>query len=164
MRSVQLGIVLLLALGLVGCDHATKHFASLHLQGAPPAQVLPGALELLYTENHDMAFGLLDAFTTAEGRYPWLVAMKSIAVLFALGLLFVRFRRSGWWEKIGVTAIAAGGIGNLLDRVIRGYVVDFIHVSYWPVFNVADIAVVVGGVCLMAAAHTSRTLYHSDTT
>jgi signal peptidase II len=164
MRAIQFGTVLFLAGSLVGCDHATKHFASTHLQGGPPTQLLPEALELLYTENHDMAFGLLDAFTTADGRYPWLVAMKSMAVLFALSLLFFRFRKSGWWEKIGVTAIAAGGIGNLLDRVMRGYVVDFIHVSYWPVFNVADIAVVVGGVCLIAAAHTSTTLSHSHTT
>lgn len=148
-RLIQLFFVLFLVSGLVGCDHATKLFAATHLQGSAPRELLPGVLELLYTENHDMAFGLLDSFTTAEQRYPFLVFAKLIGVIVALTALVVRFRQSGWFEKLGVAAIAAGAMGNLLDRMVRGFVVDFIHLSYWPVFNVADIAIVLGGICLL---------------
>ncbi len=47
-------------------------------------------------------------------------------------------------------------LGNLLDRVARGFVVDFIHISHWPVFNVADIAIVLGGLCLAWTTHQSE--------
>ena len=58
--------------------------------------------------------------------------------------------------QIALATILAGALGNLLDRVARGYVVDFIHVRGWPVFNVADVAVVVG-VILLGVAHLKRT-------
>lgn len=156
MRLAQFLFVLFVVGGLVGCDHATKHFATTHLQGSAPTELLPGILELLYTENHDMAFGLLDSFTTAEQRYPFLVLVKTLGFIVAVTALIVRFGRSGWVEKLGVTAIAAGALGNLLDRVVRGFVVDFIHISYWPVFNVADIAIVLGGLCLAWTAQRSE--------
>lgn len=156
MRVLHFFIVLFVASGLVGCDHATKQFAWLHLQGSAPTQLVPGWLELLYTENHDMAFSLLDQFTTADERYPFLVIMKSIGLVVALGFLIARFGRSDWVEKVGVTAIAAGAAGNLMDRIFRGFVVDFIHLSYWPVFNVADIAIVVGAFFLLWSAKTQE--------
>src|SRR5690606_29164988 len=108
MRLAQFLFVLFVVGGLVGCDHATKHFATTHLQGSAPTELLPGILELLYTENHDMAFGLLDSFTTAEQRYPFLVLVKTLGFIVAVTALIVRFGRSGWVEKLGVTAIAAG--------------------------------------------------------
>jgi signal peptidase II len=71
-----------------------------------------------------------------------------VLALAAIAVLAVRRRRAAEppsrAEQVGVALVVGGALGNLVDRVVRGYVVDFIHVHGWPVFNVADIAVAVG--------------------
>jgi signal peptidase II len=143
-RWWHLALVAILLLGLVGCDHATKQLALTHLRDAAPFPIAPGIVEFSYTENRDMAFGLLQSIMGPQARYPVLVGMKVLGTLAAAGYLVARWGRSPWLEKAGLASIMAGAIGNLIDRVARGYVVDFIHVSFWPVFNVADVAICVG--------------------
>ncbi len=155
MRWWHLLFVVVLFGSLVGCDHTTKHLAVTHLRDAAPTPIVPGMVELSYTENRDMAFSLLGGLTTPATRYPFLVAAKLLGVLVAAGLLVTRWRRSGWLEKAGLTMLMAGALGNLIDRVVRGFVVDFIHVTYWPVFNVADVAICVGVAMLLWAGYRS---------
>ena len=68
-----------------------------------------------------------------------------------------------WWRRrhdsaralhIGFALVVAGAAGNVIDRMMRGYVVDFIHVHYWPVFNVADVTIVAGTILLALVAQT----------
>lgn len=133
---------------LVGCDHATKSIAKASLEHAPPVDLVRRALELRYTENTDVGFNLL-RWIPLHVRGPLLlvVGLTSIALL-----AFILFRLSATRAVRGaLVLILAGALGNVSDRLVRGYVVDFIHVSHWPVFNVADICVSAGVALLLWA-------------
>jgi signal peptidase II len=152
----RLAILSLLAI-LVGCDHVTKEVAKRQLENGPPRIIVTGVMDLRYTENTDVAFNLLSWVPEAT-RKPLLAITGGVAVL-VLGLLL--FRRNGLPRgKLAVVFVAAGALGNYLDRVTRGYVVDFFYVRHWPVFNVADIYVTVGAALLvlaMSRAHGAPT-------
>ncbi len=161
---VRLLMLLLISISLVGCDHATKEVALARFRDAP-LHLFSGALTLTYTENRDMAFGLLGHVLDAQSRLWLLTVVKSVAVVLGAGFLLVRHARASWRELLAVTLVVAGAAGNLIDRLARGYVIDFLQVPYWPVFNVADVAVCAGyGLLLLSmaaarkeeAAHTPR--------
>jgi len=127
---------------LVGCDHATKGVASAQLGGGGILELIRGAVDLRYVENTDVAFNLL-RWVPETIRRPGLLVFGGLAVV-ALALLLLRARtqpRMRYWALVLVTA---GAMGNYLDRLVRGYVVDFVHVHHWPVFNLADAYVTVG--------------------
>ena len=126
---------------LVGCDHATKYAAKSELENQPPQQLISSVLDLRYVENRDIAFNLLAAVPPAV-RAPLLLAFGALA-LVALAVLLMR-SRAATSERVALALLLAGAAGNYLDRVARGYVVDFIHVPHWPVFNVADALLVAG--------------------
>lgn len=134
--------------GLVGLDQLTKWLTVQYLQG-DPLVLIPGFLELTYVENRGAAFGMMQG-----GRWIFVV-VTAIAMLAMLGvLLFSKMRRSKLFCS-GMILIVAGGIGNLIDRIVNGFVVDMIHayaapVGFdFPVFNVADCCVVIGSVILL---------------
>jgi signal peptidase II len=136
---------------LVGCDHATKSAAQGALVSGRVITLIRGILELRYTENFDTAFSL-----TRDWGGPLKTTVLS-AVAVATTAAVVGF---AWWRRktsssIELTAFAlivAGAVGNTFDRLRRGYVVDFVHLSHWPVFNVADVLVVVGAILLAWAS------------
>ncbi len=132
-------------LGLVGCDHATKRIAETALRDHPRVLV-PGAVELRYAENRDVAFSLLR--DVPEGvRTPLIFIGGAAGLALLAGVLWKR-RRAPWPELALYGVVLAGALGNLGDRLLRGYVVDFIYVHHWPIFNVADV-LLVGGVGLL---------------
>jgi len=142
----RLTLLALLTL-LVGCDHATKLVAKTELEGQPPRPLIHSVLDLHYTENTDVAFNLL-RWVPERVRAPVLVVAGVLAVV-GLAVLLLRRRRDGAsLSRAALLLITAGAVGNYLDRVLRGYVVDFIHLHHWPVFNVADIYVTLGGALL----------------
>jgi signal peptidase II len=112
--------------------------------------LIPGVLSLTHVENTGVAFGLL------AGISPL------VTTLAALVLLFVLFFSRGRWEQTrtvgaGISLMAGGAAGNLLDRVRLGVVVDYLDLHVWPVFNFADAAIVVGaGVLVLALSRTER--------
>lgn len=129
-------------LALVGCDHATKLAAATALREHGPVVVVPGVVDLSYTENHDVAFDGLSRLSL-HAPAAWL-ALLALSITAVVVVAWVRRRRSAWPVHAGFALIVAGALGNALDRATRGHVVDFIHVRFWPVFNVADILVVAG--------------------
>lgn len=142
MSKTAATLVLLSVVALVGCDHATKHAARQHLRGEPPVQLVSGVLDLTYTENRDSAFSTLRSIP--EGvRYPLLVGLN-LATLVAFLALWVRRRRAPWYEQVAYALVIAGALGNTTDRIFRGFVIDFIHLHYWPIFNAADAYLVAG--------------------
>jgi len=151
MAHYKLGFLLLLSsLGLVGCDHATKAVAKASLATGPQTLV-PGVLDLRYAENHDSAFSLFRAAGVAPSM-GLLIFLASIA-LVSVGILMWRRRKvASPIELAGYVAVLGGALGNVTDRIVRGYVVDFIHLHHWPIFNVADILVVVGAGLLLLAS------------
>lgn len=151
MRVWHWALVLLLVGALVGCDQVTKEVAESELRGNGATSLVSGVIELTYTQNRDMAFSLLHPLVGPDARYPLLVLAKVLGAGVALALLVQRRNVASLMERLGLASVIAGALGNLVDRVGRGYVVDFIHVTHWPVFNVADIAVTVGvGLLLLA--------------
>jgi signal peptidase II len=141
MRLRRWTAVLLSLVAMVGCDHATKHLAKAQLEGQPPREVLGSVLDFRYAENTDVAFNML-RFIPESARGPLLLATGAIAVL---ALLVALARRSVTGAtRVALVLVLGGALGNYLDRVVRGYVVDFIRVPHWPVFNVADVLVTLG--------------------
>lgn len=137
---------MLFTLALVGCDHATKAVAAATLGRRGAVSVIPGVLDLQYAENRDTAFSLLRGHSF-PGKGTLLVVMATLALL-AMAWAWWRRRRAALPEQAAYALIVAGALGNVIDRMRRGYVVDFIKIPRWPVFNVADIAIVAGGLLL----------------
>jgi signal peptidase II len=125
-------------------DRVTKLWAEGSLAGRPPLEVIPGVLTLNYTTNSGGAFGI--------GRSaPLLFAAATIVVSILIVVVSFRMRRLPVALALGL--ILGGALGNLTDRVangpgISGHVTDFIDFQVWPVFNLADSAIVVGAILL----------------
>jgi signal peptidase II len=109
---------------------------------ASRVEIVQGWLALEYTENRGAAFGLF------SGLAP-ILAGVSIAILAALLLHFLRQAQPPLWQTVATGAITGGAIGNLIDRVRLGYVIDFVSVGPWPNFNVADSAITIGVLILV---------------
>ena len=154
-RSPSLVLLAALVIGLIGCDHATKHLAETELRGRPPTSLIARVLDLQYTQNHDVGFSLLRKIPE-KTRVP-LIFAGGAAGLLLVSLLWRRRRKEGatWLEQLAYATILAGALGNLSDRLLRGYVVDFVYLHHWPVFNLADAYLVIG-VALVFLSSRSR--------
>src|SRR6188768_2763449 len=142
-HRVLLIVVLLL---LVGCDHASKGVAKAALETGGPRELIHGIVSLHYVENTDVGFNLLRWIPEAI-RFPALLVVGALALVL-LGFVLFQPRTKAGLPFFALVLLTAGALGNYLDRVFRGYVVDFVHLKYWPVFNVADIYVTLGLVAL----------------
>ncbi len=80
-----------------------------------------------------------------------------MAVMAVVVLLWRRRRSASRYEHLAYAFMLAGGLGNFIDRLLHGFVIDFIHIRGWPVFNVADILLVVGVFLLLLASRASPT-------
>ncbi|MCX7904360.1 MAG: signal peptidase II [Caloramator sp.] len=131
---------------LVIIDHITKYIAKMKLSSGKFVPLIDGFLELIYVENRGAAFGIF------KNKKFFLVGITTFVVL---GMIYYLLKTTNLnkWERISLIFIISGAVGNLIDRIFRGYVVDFIHfyikdIFDWPVFNIADILVVVGAIIL----------------
>ena len=139
---------------VVALDQWTKHWASAHLAYRPPVPVIGEFLMFTYTRNSGVAFGL-----GAGTGFPYY--LFSIAAALLIVLMFLRDQVHGAGRKLALALILGGALGNLIDRLKTGEVVDFIQILWgrFPVFNVADTAVSVG-VALFAWSWARRE--HAD--
>jgi signal peptidase II len=158
MRSkIKYALLFLILVGGCQCDQYTKRLAERSLEHRPPMVLLSGFAELCYAENTGMAFSLLDDLPSAVRR-PLLVGIPLLLTSIAAGC-FWYFRAKPFFVLLPFALMLAGAAGNLLDRLQYGYVVDFIHLHardrfHWPIFNVADTLLFVGGALLVL--HHSR--------
>ena len=136
---------LLTILLCVAADQAVKYYVVTHLALYESAPLLPGLVELYYIRNTGGGFSILSGHT-------WLLTLLTAAVMVVVAVLLVRRTFPHPLAMWTLTAILGGGLGNLIDRVRLGYVVDMFNFQFmrYPVFNVADI-LVVGGVIGFAA-------------
>jgi signal peptidase II len=154
-RSRRIALLASAVGGLVGCDHATKLAAESSLRGGRAITVVPGWVDLRFTENDDIAFNALSRLSL---HLPaWVLAAVAALAMGVVAVAWAR-TRSSVAGHCAYALIAAGAIGNAADRVLRGRVVDFIHLRSWPVFNVADVAVTAGVILLLAARATPAAL------
>jgi signal peptidase II len=145
-------LFLLVLFGVVGCDHATKHLAFRELGSREPLALIPGWLDLRYVTNTDTAFSLLGEWLGPSMRLAIILAVQAAVTLALAVWTASRWRNSRRLERVASAVVLGGALGNLLDRMVTGHVIDFIRVSIWPVFNVADIAICVGAALLMLSA------------
>ena len=130
---------LLTILLCVAADQAVKYYVVTHLALYESAPLLPGLVELYYIRNTGGGFSILSGHT-------WLLTLLTAAVMVVVAVLLVRRTFPHPLAMWTMTAILGGGLGNLIDRVRLGYVVDMFNFQFmrYPVFNVADILVVCG--------------------
>ena len=137
---------LLIALIVVVLDRWTKHIVAQRISLYSHIQIIPGFFRLTHTENTGAAFSLF-ADSTAPWKTGFLIGFSLIA-LAVVSVLLWKNNYSHIATGIGLSLIMGGAVGNLWDRLARGRVVDFllfyIKRYQWPVFNLADSAIVVG--------------------
>ena len=141
-------IWLLLSVVVIALDLWTKHIALAHLVYHQPVPFIDGFWDWTLTYNYGAAFSFLN---DATGWQRWFFAALAVVISTVMTVLLFRTRRSDWSQALPYALIIGGALGNLVDRVRYGYVVDFIDFQFWPVFNVADACVVVGGILLVIA-------------
>ena len=141
-RTALLGV--LLCGGLIAADLLTKLTAS--KLGSREVVLIPGVLSLSYIENRGAAFGIM------QGR-QWLLIVISAVIIAAAVVFCIRRIRDTRYRYLRVLTVflVAGALGNMIDRIMLGYVRDFIYFKLidFPVFNVADIYVTVSAVLIL---------------
>lgn len=150
MSARKLLCYLILCLCLVGFDQWSKWKVLTELSGGRVVTPLPGILQFRYLENTGAAFSVLTGKTVA------LTVVTAVILLIAV-LLLVFDRVPGTWNQVALVLMAAGGAGNLIDRIARHYVVDFIEVLFtrFAVFNFADCCVTIGAALLILSTLVS---------
>lgn len=130
----------LLVLLLIFIDQSTKIWAVSALKGAQAIDFIPKILEFLYVENRGIAFGML------KGKSMFIIPLTLVILLVCIYFVIFYFKRRKHLAVTGLVMILAGAIGNLVDKIRLGYVVDFIHTTFveFPVFNMADIFICTG--------------------
>ena len=149
----------LIAIVIIGLDRLTKMLIQSHIEFGSWVSVFPG-FGLSHVHNRGIAFSLF-----ADGGFFSRIVLHAVifTAVIAIAWLLVRQHHRGWWVSSGFGLILGGAIGNLVDRVLYGWVIDFVHVwvrlgdkEYsWPDFNVADSAITVGA-CLLLIGEFSR--------
>ena len=142
--------VLALGGGVIVLDQITKAVVLSHLAPGTHVDVVDGFVTLTLVMNPGLAFGLLGG---VPAGWRWVVAVLSVAALIVLARVALRvLPEGGSLDQVAIGLIFGGAIGNLIDRLRFGAVVDFVdlHVRgyHWPAFNVADSAITVGVILL----------------
>ena len=136
---------LIVIIGIV-LDQITKWLAATYLKKVPTVPIIEDVLHLTYVENRGAAFGIL-----SEHRWVF-ITISSIAIIAIGAYVFLGFAQKKLYA-ISLTVILSGGIGNMIDRIFLGYVIDFIdfRLINFAVFNGADSFVCVGAGLLILA-------------
>ncbi len=131
----EIGKIAITASILAFLDQITKHFAIKNLE--TPNRIIKGFFELEYTENTGMAFGL---------PMPYYILLFGGIILLGVILYLAskEFNLKIFTAWFSVALIAGGAIGNIIDRIVNGFVVDFIAIWKWPNFNLADLFITTG--------------------
>ena len=137
---------LLLVVAVVVLDQLTKALVVSKIALHDYIPLVDGLASLSHVRNHGAAFGLL-----ADWDLPYqslLLSLLSLAALGAIATYFVRLPAAARLPRLALALVLGGAVGNVIDRLRLGYVVDFVHVYWrehqWPDFNVADSAITVG--------------------
>ena len=153
-RTRSLLLALATALLVFGVDQGTKAIVENSLRVGESVQLVPGLLSLTHIKNDGGAFGILG------GSQVLLLLGSAVAVVVVLWMLL-----SGPGSRAtiyGCGLILGGAAGNLLDRLTAGEVTDYVHFSFWYIFNVADAAITVGvGLLLISAFRPERSGQHA---
>jgi signal peptidase II len=125
---------------VVGLDQLTKHTLGTWIRPGQVRHVIPG-LKLVYERNTGVAF----SFLAGTGALVYVVT--GVALVALVSFMLMRPGRGLLWLPTGM--LVGGAVGNLIDRIARGAVIDFIKLPHWPAFNVADMSITFGVIILV---------------
>ncbi len=148
-RTAGAGLALVLALAVFLTDQFLKSLVEGSMRTGQSIPLVQDVLYLTYVKNSGGAFGILG------GQIAVLLAGSAVAIVFVLWVLLADVPTL--LTVVGCGLVLGGAAGNLLDRIAEGWVTDFLDLQFWPlqrwpVFNVADVAIVLGVVALLLAA------------
>ncbi len=128
---------------LVGLDQWSKYLTVQNISLGETKEFIPGFLSLTHLRNTGAAWSLL------EGKMIFFYVITVIVSVVIIYLLIKNYKKSIWYS-VGLSFVLAGAIGNFIDRVRLGYVVDMLQTDFmnFPIFNVADSTLVVGVICI----------------
>jgi signal peptidase II len=152
---MRLRVALWLTAGVVGVDQLTKAWIVMVYPLGTELEIVPGLFRLVHARNRGIAFGILGASGSAV-QLALLIVVAGIVAFVAWQL--ARAGGDGF-AGVGLALVLGGAIGNIIDRVVRGEVVDFLDFylvtggreHHWPAFNVADSAISIGACCVILA-------------
>ncbi len=123
----------------VALDQVSKYLSVLHLEPIGTFPLIEDILHLTYVENRGAAFGILS-------EHRWVFMVISIVGICALAAWLAIAKPKNVWTRVGISFVIGGGIGNMIDRIALGYVIDMIDCRFinFYVFNIADSFVCVG--------------------
>ena len=129
-----------IAICLIVIDQLVKAWVRAAIPLGASTPFIPYLLDLTYTQNTGAAFSSFSGLT-------WFLALVSLAATVVISLLIWKNFFPGFWGKLSLSLILAGAAGNLIDRVVLGFVTDMFETTFmeFAIFNVADICVTVGG-------------------
>ena len=144
---------LLLSLAIVVADQLTKVLATTELVLHQPVPVVPGLFNWTLAHNYGVAFSI---FNDGPGWQRYGLSAFALAVSIAFTVWLLRLPRHERWSAAGLALVIGGAVGNVIDRLRLGYVVDFVEWYWrdwhWPAFNLADSAICVGAAVLVIAS------------
>ncbi len=132
----------ILFFGIIVLDQIVKLAVKANMAPGETIPLIPHVFHFTYVLNPGAAFGILE-------NQRWFFIVAGVLILLFFAGLYPRMRRQDPWLRYGCVALLGGAVGNLIDRIYNGLVVDFFDFRIWPVFNIADIAIVCGVCCMM---------------
>lgn len=138
-------LMLIPAALLAVLDQVFKYLAVLFLREEPAVVLIDGVFELLYVENTGAAFSILD------NQRWFFIIVTLIVMLFLLAVILSGRYRQHPLLNVSFVLVLAGGVGNLIDRIVHGYVIDYLYFKWidFPVFNFADCCLVIGAIFML---------------
>ena len=134
---------------IVVLDQLSKSYIQANMRLGESIPVLPDIFHITYILNPGAAFGL---FADQTFFFIGLAVAMVLAVIY----FYPAIKKESAWMKIGVGLLVGGAIGNLVDRIQIGKVVDFFDFRIWPIFNIADIGIVCGAFIIVTAAFLEK--------
>ncbi|NQT29035.1 MAG: signal peptidase II [Candidatus Saganbacteria bacterium] len=126
-----------LALAIILIDQALKYFVEKSMYLGQSIPLIHGLLKLTYVRNTGAAFSLFSGFS------PLLVVIGVVVVAVVIYFHY-RVPKDNYMLQVGLAFILGGSLGNIIDRIFRSYVIDYIDFGFWPVFNFADMMINLG--------------------
>ena len=139
-------LAVVVAVAVLAVDQLTKWYIAANFTLATSQEFIPGLIDITYIHNDGGAWGML-------GGYTWILLSVTIIIMLVCITLLLKYGSRDKLMFWAITLVLSGGVGNMIDRIFRdGNVVDFLHFAFmpdFPVFNVADCAIVVGAGLLL---------------
>jgi len=142
----------------VALDQWSKHWTVTNMTIGQTIPLIENVFHLTYSNNYGAAFSIL------QNKQTFLILFTAVMMIAMLVYMFTQRKKVGGWVMVSLSLVVGGGIGNLIDRVVNGYVVDMLDFRLWnPIFNVADVGVTCGCVLLVLAVFFSEPAYRRKT-